>query len=86
MIGLGPGKWWLPSIAELLIIWKHKYAINQCLSVISGASQLPESWLWSSTEGSATDAWLLSLSTGLLNLWGTKVSSSGYGRPVAAFH
>ena len=53
MIGIGAGKWWLPSIAELLTIWKHKYAINLCLSVISGASQLSESWYWSSTEGSA---------------------------------
>ena len=85
MIGMGPGKWWLPSIAELITIWKHKYAINQCLSVISGASQLSESWYWSSTEGSATNAWLLSLSTGGLN-WCPKVTNSGYVRAVAAFH
>ncbi|MBD5306634.1 MAG: DUF1566 domain-containing protein [Bacteroides sp.] len=82
---MGPGKWWLPSIAELLIIWKHKYAINQCLSVISGASQLSESWYWSSTEHSATNAWGLNLSTGYL-YWGTKVTASGYVRAVAAFH
>ena len=85
MIGMGPGKWWLPSIAELLIIWKHKYAINQCLSVISGASQLSESWYWSSTEISATNAWILYLSTGSLS-WYTKVTGSGYVRAVAAFH
>lgn len=86
MIGIGAGKWWLPSIAELLTIWKHKYAINLCLSVISGASQLSESWYWSSTEYSATCAWTLDLDAGSLNHWNGKVQGSGYVRAVAAFH
>ena len=86
MIGIGAGKWWLPSIAELLTIWKHKYAINLCLSVISGASQLSESWYWSSTERSATTAWYLSLNDGDLNYWADKVQDSSYVRAVAAFH
>lgn len=86
MIGIGAGKWWLPSIAELLTIWKHKYAINLCLSVISGASQLSESWYWSSTEYSATYAWDLILNGGNLNRWCGKVQDSGYVRAVAAFH
>lgn len=86
MIGIGAGKWWLPSIAELLTIWKHKYAINLCLSVISGASQLSESWYWSSTEYSATGAWNLSLNAGSLRNWNGKVQGSGYVRAVAAFH
>ena len=85
MIGIGAGKWWLPSIAELLTIWKHKYAINLCLSVISGASQLSESWYWSSTESSAAYAWYLRLYDGTLT-WGGKVQGSGYVRAVAAFH
>lgn len=86
MIGIGAGKWWLPSIAELLTIWKHKYAINLCLSVISGASQLSESWYWSSTEYSATCAWYLNLGDGNLNYWYDKVQYSRYVRAVAAFH
>lgn len=85
MIGIGAGKWWLPSIAELLTIWKHKYAINLCLSVISGASQLSESWYWSSTEGSATSAWHLYLGDGNLH-WDVKVQHSTDVRAVAAFH
>ena len=85
-IGIGAGQWWLPSIAELIIIWKHKYAINQCLSVISGASPLVESWHWSSTERSATYAWSLRLYDGYLGSWDAKVSDSGYVRAVAAFH
>ena len=86
MIGKGAGSWWLPSIAELMMIWKHKYAINQCLSVISGASPLSESWYWSSTEDSAANAWGLNLSTGSLHGWHTKVTDSTYVRAVAAFH
>lgn len=83
--GKGAGSWWLPSIAELITIWSHKYAINQCLSVISGATQLTDSWYWSSTEYSATDAWFLNLSGGHLG-WYAKVSNSGYVRAVSAFH
>ena len=86
MIGIGAGKWWLPSIAELLTIWKHKYAINLCLSVISGASQLSESWYWSSTETSATYAWYLYLNAGSLGYWHGKVQNSYCVRAVAAFH
>ena len=86
MVGIGAGKWWLPSIAELITIWKHKYAINLCLSVISGASPLVESWHWSSTEGSAALAWGLYLNDGNLSLWRAKVTGSGYVRAVAAFH
>ena len=86
MVGIGAGGWWLPSIAELLTIWKHKYAINLCLSVISGASQLTESWYWSSTEYSATSAWHLHLNDGYLKGWNVKVQGSGYVRAVAAFH
>lgn len=85
MVGIVAGKWWLPSIAELLTIWKHKYAINLCLSVISGASPLVESWHWSSTETSAAHAWYLTLRDGDLN-WGSKVQNSAYVRAVAAFH
>lgn len=86
MVGIVAGKWWLPSIAELLTIWKHKYAINLCLSVISGASPLVESWHWSSTEPSAAHAWYLTLIDGDLNYWASKVQDSGYVRAVAAFH
>lgn len=85
-VGIGAGQWWLPSIAELITIWKHKYAINLCLSVISGASPLVESWHWSSTEHSATYAWLLYLNDGSLYTWDPKVASSLSVRAVAAFH
>ena len=84
MVGISAGHWWLPSTAELVSIWKHRYAINQCLSVISGASKLPEGLYWSSTEYSATLAWGLAFPTGPLR-WQSKVGIYGYVRPVTAF-
>lgn len=82
--GLGAGKWWLPSAGELMMIYANMTKINYALSLISGATQLAETWYWSSTEYSATDAWFLSLYTGNL-YWFTKASSKGRVRPVSAF-
>lgn len=82
--GLSAGKYWLPCVAELMMIYTHKYRINAGLALISGANQLSESWYWSSNEINATDAWGLSLNYGYLN-WGTKVGDSGKVRPVSAF-
>ena len=84
-IGKKSGEWWLPSIAELITIWKHKYAINQCLSVITGADLLSESLYWSSSEHSATYAWCLNLSTGSLS-WMSKVLTNLNVRAVTSFH
>ena len=84
--GILAGQWWLPSIGELLMIWSHKYAINKALSQIKGATPLAESWYWSCTENSATNAWLLYLSIGYLSRWHTKVTHSFHVRAVAAFH
>lgn len=62
--GLTAGKWWLPSLAELVMIWANFDKINYALSKISGATQLQQNWYWSSTQGSATYAWSLSLNAG----------------------
>lgn len=76
---------WIPSVAELYLIYLNKRAINAAIE-LSGGSRIKDEWYWSSTEDSATNAWSLHLSTGLLNLWYTKVTNSYYVRPVAAFH
>ena len=83
--GLTAGKWWLPSVGELMLIYSNMRKINHCLSLIAGATQLPESAHWSSTENSSTGAWYLGFSTGRLNGWGTKVSPQYRVRPVSAF-
>lgn len=62
--GLTAGRWWLPSLGELMMIYANMRKINYALSLIEGATQLAETWYWSSTEYSAATAWYLSLGTG----------------------
>ncbi len=62
--GLTAGRWWLPSLGELMMIYANMRKINYALSLIEGATQLAEMWYWSSTEFSATDAWGLNLDNG----------------------
>lgn len=81
--GLTAGKWWLPSVGELMLMYSNMRKINHCLSLIAGATQLPEASHWSSTENSSTLAWHLGFSYGLG--WGTKVSNQYRVRPVSAF-
>ena len=82
--GLTAGKWWLPSLGELMMIYANMRKINYALSLINGATQLAETWYWSSTEVSATHAWRLFLSDGFAN-GTTKATGQGRVRPVSAF-
>lgn len=82
--GLTAGKWWLPSAGELMLMCSNMRKINHCLSLIAGATQLPETTHWSSTEASSTNAWHLFFSDGYLS-WNTKVSCQFRVRPVSAF-
>ena len=82
--GLTAGSWWLPSLGELMMIYANMRKINYALSLINGATQLAETWYWSSTEYSATHAWRLGLSDGYAG-YGTKAADQGRVRPVSAF-
>ncbi len=73
-IGILKNRWWLPSIAELVVIWKHKYAINLCLSVIKDAMPLLDAWYWSSTEATASTVWRLHMGTGAIQGNNNKIS------------
>lgn len=81
--GLTAGKWWLPSLGELMMIYANMRKINYALSLINGATQLAETWYWSSTEYSATIAWALNLSGGNADR-NTKAFQVRV-RPVSAF-
>ena len=81
--GLTAGRWWLPSEGELSMIWANFDKINYALSKISGATQLQQTWYWSSTQGSANGAWFLNLNDGLVGT-GYKFNQ-GRVRPVSAF-
>lgn len=82
--GLTAGRWWLPSLGELMMIYANMRKINYALSLINGATQLAETWYWSSTEYSATRAWGLTLNHGYAN-YNTKATDQYRVRPVSAF-
>lgn len=82
--GLTAGRWWLPSLGEMMMIYANMRKINYALSLISGATQLVENWYWTSTEYSATYAWHLYLSNGNAG----RITKAAYQlrvRPVSAF-
>lgn len=76
---------WIPSVAELYLIYLNKRAINAAIE-LSGGSRIKNGWYWSSTEYSATYAWHLYLNDGYLHYWDDKVQLSASVRAVAAFH
>ena len=82
--GLTAGRWWLPSLGELMLIYANMRKINYALSLIEGATQLAETWYWSSTEYSAPNAWSLHLGGGLAG-YGTKATNQNRVRAVSAF-
>ena len=82
--GLTAGKWWLPSLGEMMMIYANMTKINYALSLISGATPLQEAAYWTSTEGNATYAWRLYLSIGYA-YYNTKASNTHRVRPVSAF-
>ena len=83
--GLTAGRWWLPSLGELFCIYANMRKINYALSLIEGATQLAETWYWSSTECSAPDAWYLGLNDGSASGWSTKATNKNRVRAVSAF-
>lgn len=82
--GLTAGRWWLPSLGELMMIYANMRKINYALSLINGATQLAETAYWSSTESSATYAWRLNLTNGYASNF-TKAAYQYRVRPVSAF-
>ena len=81
--GLTAGRWWLPSMGEMTMIWANFDKINYALSKISGATQLQSTWYWSSTQNSAAIAWGLNLGDGIVN--NNYKFYQGRVRPVSAF-
>jgi len=82
--GMTAGRWWLPSLGELFMIFANLKKINYALSLITGADQIPEAYHWSSTEHSAYTAWYLNFSNGYQNT-GNKSTGRYRVRPVSAF-
>lgn len=81
--GLTAGRWWLPSMGEMAMIWANFDKINYALSKINGATQLQTTWYWTSTQYSAAAAWLLYLNDGTVS-YNYKFNQIRV-RPVSAF-
>lgn len=83
---MGAGRWWLPSLGELAMIWAHVREINFVLSAIGG-TQIPVGigGMWSSTESSANNAWYLNFNYGYF-YYDHKSNNSFRVRPVSAFY
>lgn len=76
--------WYIPAIGELYVMYLMKNQINKALEYI-GAELIKDTWYWSSTEYSATDAWGLSFYDGHFSGYGGK-TNEGCVRPVSAFN
>lgn len=75
---------YIPSLGELYFILAHFSQINAALKAVGG-EPLHDDWYWSSTQYSATHAWLLGLSGGTAGGWYTKAAGQTRVRPVSAF-
>lgn len=82
--GLIAGKWWLPSLGEMTMIYANMTKINYALSLINGATQLAETWYWTSTEYSSTYVWFLDLNYGDAGII-PKAANQSRVRAVSAF-
>ena len=81
-IELAAGEY-IPSLGEMYLIYLNRKALNQALELI-GSDPIKDDWYWTSTEYSATNAWLLSLNGGYVGN-GAKASYTTRVRPVSAF-
>ena len=83
--GLKNQDYWLPCIAELMMIYTHLHKINAGLKLIPGAQPFSNSWYWSSTESNDEYVWGLYLGDGEFQDSLVKISDTNIARPVSAF-
>ena len=74
---------YIPALGEMYLIYLHKKALNEALEA-AGGEPIADEWYWTSTEYSATYAWLLNLYYCYMN-GNTKAMNVGHVRPVSAF-
>ena len=64
---------YLPALGELYVAYQNKAAIDKAMTLIGGTA-LGNSYYWSSTQSSATNAWYLQWSNG--NTYGNRKSGT----------
>lgn len=80
--GLTAGRWWLPSLGEMMMIVANMTKINYALSLIEGATQLLEARYWTSTEYTTTHTWNINTKTGNFG-YNSKSTTQSRVRPVS---
>lgn len=87
--GLRPHQYWLPCVAELMLIRAHKDKINAGLTLIYDADELKDQDYWTSIEDGESKAWYVNLKNGYIRGLKSKTSfdaSTGpFARPVSTF-
>lgn len=79
-----PEGFYIPSLAQLVLIIRHIDEVNEALEYIGHEPIKKDDWYWSSTEYSAPNAWYVGTSSG--NVYANyKSPASNYVRPVSAF-
>ena len=74
---------YIPAVGEMYLIYLYKKALDEALESVGG-EPIAEEWYWTSTEGSATNAWYLNLYDGFMG-YNTKATGAYRVRPVSAF-
>ena len=74
---------YIPALGEMLFVFLNRKAVNQALEAVGG-TPIDGIWYWTSTEHSATNAWLLYLNSGFAYYY-TKASGTYRVRAVSAF-
>lgn len=72
---------YLPALGELYVAYQNKAAIDKAMTLIGGTA-LGNSYYWSSTQSSASNAWSLDWSDG--STYGNYKSRTNYVRALSA--
>ncbi len=83
--GLTAGRWWLPSLGELMMIRVNMNKINYALSFIEGSTPIAKDWYQTSTEYDNKFVWSLHLNTFNFYNHPSKKESNIRTRPVSNF-
>ncbi len=83
LVSGGQSDWYLPSIQELNMLWNNYFTVARVLSQISGATQLSNSYYWSSSEDDDDGAWGFTFNYGYTD--GHVKNDALYVRAVRAF-
>lgn len=74
---------YIPALGEMYFIYLNRKGLNEILEQIGG-EPIADDWFWTSTEGSATNAWGLYLRGGGAGYY-TKAWNTCWVRAVSAF-